>query len=149
MALSVQFPSTNGLVGPGYVIQIQNTVGPVAVDDYIEVYLSEPSTTNRFTTGNLYTQGSLFVAVLLGFREKPHREGRTGQQPSGANCTLTAELHHANGTLVDFVNDSRVWTWDPVGGLGELVARWAEGGTGSTLLEQILTAVSRTFPVTH
>lgn len=150
MALSFIAPLTAGLCGPGYMVQVYNdAIGPIPIDDWVEAWMHDTAnTTMRLTGGTYPSNGSRSVSVMLGQRTRRITAGRFDQHAAGYNAKITAVWYHANGAAVDSITSAGTYTWDPVGGLGELIGVVGSGAYSDTTLSQILAAVSKTFPRT-
>jgi hypothetical protein len=151
MALSLIAPLTSGLCGPGYMVQVYNdAIGPIPIDDWVEAWMHDPAnSTMRLTSGTYPSGGSRSVSVMLGRRTRSIQAGRFDQHAAGFNAKITAVWYHDNGAAVDSIISAGTYTWDPVGGLGELIGLTSSGVYSNTTLSEILAAVKKTLPRTN
>ena len=160
MSLILFQPATAGPIGPGYAIGIQNTVGPVPNDDYAVCEIRDAATTAQLCFMNAQCNGSLFVFELMGVRAAPippdndfgswdasrNAGGAYGPATAGRPVQVNIRWRHSSNVIVAFATPPGAWTWDPVGGLGELMIRLTAQNMSSSQLTRIERAVYRQFP---
>lgn len=153
MTLSLSFPITGDPIGPGYYTQVVISAGPIPVDDYVTVQVFKTFGGPFLCAMSAVTNGGLFPFELMGVRQvgahvgpwDPSRNmgGRIGQMSPGGTVDISVQQYHGNGTFVDVVNYTAAYTWDPTGGLGELMIRLTSGDANG-----LAKYLVKTFPTT-
>lgn len=151
MALALS-NTTPRLLGFGYYVSWTGASGPVPVDDYVVLYLRKTGSFPQplIAYGRVemfgFTSGSLVIGIDSAGRYFPQSYEFLA---SGAGVDTEISQYHANGTLVTGPNVLTGFTWDPSSQLGQLSAIAASklGSSSSAILERILAAVYRPFPL--
>lgn len=126
MALTVVTPGTPGPIGPGYSFQLHTSlVGPYPTTDLIQVTLQPAGGFTLLRTRWIASGSSAFPQTTLGWMTDgdpiTRQAGKLDPAAAGAAITISMTWLHASGAVFDSGNDTRAWTWDPVGGLGSLI----------------------------
>lgn len=156
MVLTISRPAAAGLAGPGYDLSVHTSLlGPYPADDWVQCSLvntASPDFNHVYATGQglvaSFNPCLVQMGILIPGFSAPE-VGAPSFPASGGAISIYAEWRHANG----FLFDSGVitgWTWDPIGGLGALLAQINDNiingasvpGSG---LSAILRAVQKTF----
>lgn len=151
MAITIVQPTTAGSLGPGYYVSAHNdVVGPLANDDIVRFVIQDGGGAELSTARMVNKLSSAYPWWCMGavFDTDPYgfNYARTSRAAAGAACTLQVNWYTASGGYVGGVVSAPIYTWDPVGGLGNLMNFLAapKGGT----MGEILAAVKTTFPRT-
>ncbi len=142
MTLTVTNATVPSVCGPGYEISVLTSLaGPFLLDDFYTVeVLLPPLTTNYFCGGSALSHSFSFSAITLGISDMISQGVLDQYVAPGTVVTLSLQLSHADFTSID-AGLSTGWTWDPVGGLYQVIARAAVSGSSA----EVLAAVRRTF----
>lgn len=144
MTLTITQPASGGRTGPLYGITTHTTVGgPYAVDDILTVQVEDSGNNMMIAGAAQWVQSADQFAVLGRYLARyglfPGQSLLLGATVGGA-VTIRAQWRHANLSIVETATLSAVW--DPLSGLGEMIAERA----GIASIDQVLAAVIRTFP---
>jgi hypothetical protein len=119
MVLTVLNPPVGGRVGPGVIVELHTTLGPILNDDWYGINILDHATGNNLVYGDRISHGSLFENVIPGQSQKfavstfpPALEGVV----DGGSVDIQAALSHANGVVIDSVLATG-YHWDAVTGL--------------------------------
>ncbi len=154
MGIALTLPAGGGPIGPGTAFTINNDAGSFAplAGDWARVTLSDPGGSHFVEAqGSAYcvTPPNVQGWVSVSFEPVHPAAGNHAQLVAGAAVAVTIEWWRADLSLHHFDTVAGAWTYDPVGGLGELLSvqfRTASSGGGGATLDDILAAVRKTFP---
>lgn len=146
MTLSIVNATVPSRIGPGYVLFWHTTVGPVPLDDIMQVGVRETSGVNFLELGIKLMNGATSGFVVMGTTNSlAIANGLDRYVAPGAGVQVELLQMHSNlATVETLISGS--WTWDPTGGLYQLVQQGAS--PSSAMLSDILAAVRHTFPRT-
>jgi hypothetical protein len=120
---------------------ITNSIGPVPIDDYVQVFVNDPISGRNLCGGSAKCNGFLNCNVMLGsFDGAGVNQYGSGGVVDNAAVNFTFSWRHANGALVANGTNNGVYTWDATSNLWALVR---QGGT--SFLADIRKAVYRVF----
>jgi hypothetical protein len=114
-------------------------IGPIPLDDVVRITLFATSSGGSLSDiecyGSALANGQHTVSgwISVTYEADGNFSGNHAQLAAGDPIYPFIEWQHANGSGYQSLAVSGSWTYDPIGGLGELVSVWFRNLTAGTL----------------